>query len=90
MNGPLHRIQVIEGSLRCFAYGLMSLVPVLGVAASLITFQEYGSTRSQAGPDWNPARRYLVLGYVLGWFGFATTGALAGLIGSLVVRNILE
>ena len=89
MSGPLHRIQTIEGSLRCFAFGLMSLVPILGVPASLITFHEFARTRSQTSADWNPAHPYLIAGYVMAWFGFAVTGALAVLVGSIVVRVLL-
>ncbi len=90
MSGPQHRIRLIEGSLRCFALGVLSLVPLLGLPAAMLAWQEHARTRRQAGDEWNAAHRYLVLGYLLSWFGLAATGAFGTLLGTSLARWIVE
>ncbi len=87
MNGPLHRIRIIEDSLRVFTWGLVGLVPFLGLPAVIITFYEYARTRTVVGEAWNPARRYLLLGYWAAWTGLGLTASIGALTGSLVIRH---
>ncbi len=72
-NPPLgsaaQRVEVIEDSLRCFAYGWLSCVPVLGVAYLFPALRRFVRAGRLAAA-WNPARGYLAAGLALvgiGW-----------------------
>jgi hypothetical protein len=69
MSEPAQRIQLIEKSLRCFVYGWLSLIPVIGVVAIFSTFRLHHATRLFSVDDWNPARRYRAAGFGLALFG---------------------
>ena len=65
MPPPGDRIQVIEASLGCFQYGLVSLVPLIGIPFILLANQAYLTARNTASVEWNPAGRYLRTGHGL-------------------------
>jgi hypothetical protein len=67
------RIRIIERSLRCFVFGLLSLIPVLGVPMSLLAWWHGHAVHRTARGKWNPARRYAVWGSSLAWWGFVVT-----------------
>jgi hypothetical protein len=69
MDTPADRIRVVEGSLRCFTCGCLSLIPVLGLVFSVLAILQHLLTRGEQAASWNPARRYLLAGYVLAWIG---------------------
>jgi len=69
MDTPADRIRVIEGSLRCFTCGCLSLIPVLGLVFSVLALLQHFLTPGEQASSWNPARRYLLAGYVLAWIG---------------------
>lgn len=65
------RITVMEDSLRCHAYGWLSLVPLAGigfVALAVRMFRRVDRERS----EWNPAQHLWLRGLVLACFGFWT------------------
>lgn len=69
----LSRIAAIRQSLCCFTLGIIGLVPLIGLPfafAAIVVFQR-GWKNSAA--DWNPARRYLVLGMVMATLGIFTS-----------------
>ncbi len=61
---PMTRIEVIEGSLRCFAYGLIGLLPVIGIPMAVFSAFQYSRVKRGQGEMWNPAQRYLFWGGV--------------------------
>lgn len=63
------RIQLIERSLRLFTCGLLSLIPVIGLAPALIAVTTHFKIWSEDAGEWNPARPYLIAGYCLAWLG---------------------
>lgn len=68
----MNRIEAIESSLRCFACGLLALIPVLGVPCVLMAFSAYRQSRLPA-QEWNPARRYAVAGLICAVLGLLMT-----------------
>ena len=65
----MNKAAAIESALRCFACGLLALVPILGlpfVVATLVFFSK-SSASSQEG--FNPARRYAFLGITFAIIG---------------------
>jgi hypothetical protein len=65
MQTPAERIQVMEQSLRCFAFGILALVPGVGAAFSLLSLALFFKTRTRAADEWNPAGHYLNWGFSL-------------------------
>ena len=51
--------ELIEGSLRCFAYGLIGLLPVIGIPMAVFSAFQYSRVKRGQGEMWNPAQRYL-------------------------------
>ena len=58
----MDKIRVIKLSLRCLRYGLLGLIPVIGIPFIITAFICYGRARREAGGEWNPARRQLYWG----------------------------
>jgi hypothetical protein len=69
MQTATDRIGLIERSLRCFVFGLLSLVPLLGLGPAVIALRLHFRTWSESGGEWNPARRYVTVGFWLAWTG---------------------
>jgi len=65
MNSPADRITLIRRSLRIFAYGLASLVPVIGFLYALFAVGNAVSLGRQFRGEWNPALAYLRWGLAL-------------------------
>lgn len=79
MLNPAQRIRVIKLSLRCFVYGWLSLLPLIGLPASIVAIGTHFRTMAVCGGQWNPAKRYLVVGYCLAWLGvLISVGVVAG------------
>jgi hypothetical protein len=74
------KVEMIERSLRCFACGLIGLLPVIGIPFALIAignfFRVYWGQRS----IWNPAERYARVGLVCAVAGLMIETLLAAVI----------
>jgi len=78
MPANTDRIRLIERSLRCFVYGLLSLIPLVGLGLAVLAIRLHSLTWAESGGDWNPAKRYLLGGFCLAWLGtLLSLGALA-------------
>ncbi len=66
---PTERITRIEDSLRCLAYGWLSLVPWTGVFFILPAVRLFRSVDLKRA-EWNPAAHLWLRGLVLACFGF--------------------
>jgi len=85
MDNPAHRISLMERSLRCFVFGLLSLIPLIGLGPALLAIGLHFRIWSETADAWNPAKRYLVMGFCLAWFGILLSlGAIALCVGVLV------
>ena len=75
----MDKVRVIERSLRCFAAGCLSLIPILGLLPAVIAIVLFHKALREAGRTWNPARGYLIGGVVLAWTGLTITLLAIGL-----------
>ncbi|MBI1178823.1 hypothetical protein GC207_15430 [bacterium] len=85
MNTPDQKIFVMEGSLRVFSTGLLSLVPPFGLVCAPLALWRFFSVWSVAGKEWNPARRQLYLGM---WAAFV--GGFLSVVTLLIVIAIIN
>ena len=69
MPTPADKVRVIEQSLRCFAFGLLSLIPLLGLPFAVLAIVRHLNAWSQSDREWDPAKAYLVWGFGLAWLG---------------------
>ena len=78
MPTPADKVRVIQQSLRCFVFGCLSLIPLLGLPFAILAVVRHLDTWSQGDREWNPAKAYLVWGFGLAWLGgLISLGALA-------------
>lgn len=59
------RSKVIEKSMRCFDYGVASLVPGIGVFLTPLAFVNFKFAVVETNDRWNPARGRLYVGATL-------------------------
>ena len=69
MRTPSERVEIIEGSLTCFAYGWCSFLPVIGLALFVLALLRFQKVRLLTAGEWNPAIRYLNWGMILASIG---------------------
>jgi hypothetical protein len=72
-KAPFDKVQVIERSLRCFACGVVGLLPVIGVPFAVIALSNFAQVKHRKGPIWNPAGRYLGIGSLCATAGLGLT-----------------
>jgi hypothetical protein len=86
MMQPPERIRMLEDSLRCYAYGWCSFIPLVGLPLLVLTLIKFQKTRVRAAGEWNAASRYLNWGVILAsiggflsalWFGLIILGIMA-------------
>jgi hypothetical protein len=58
------KIQLLNSSLRCFVFGLLGLIPVIGLPFALAALWISGRTRAKEKQMWNAARSYRTWGVV--------------------------
>ena len=80
------RVRVIERSLECFMMGWLSLMPIAGIFAAVRAVIVYQQARIEAGKEWNPARRYLIAGFVLSCMGSLLSIIIAGMAFVMVIK----
>ena len=80
------KIKMLNGSLRCFVFGLLGLIPVIGLPFALAALVFAGQVRIKEKQLWNAARPYRIWGVVI-----ATSGTLFWfLIGVLITYNSIN
>jgi hypothetical protein len=85
---PESRIAAIRLSLRCLVWGLLSLIPLLGLVFGLLAVADSRSARAVRSGLWNPGCTLVRAGLVLASLGFlgsafAATFVLIGILESL-------
>ena len=58
------KIQMLKGSMQCFAFGLLGLLPVIGLPFALAALWIAGRVRMKEKQLWNAARSYRIWGVV--------------------------
>lgn len=82
-NDAVAKIAMIESSLRCFTFGLIGLLPGIGIPFSILALWNAGKARVREKKYWNPAKVYRNWGVVC-----AATGMIVWVfVGILVVWN---
>ena len=78
MPTPADKVRAIQQSLRCFIFGCLSLIPLLGLPFAVLAILRHLKAWTQREGEWNPAKAYLVWGFGLAWLGgLISLGALA-------------
>ena len=65
------KIRMMKSSLRCLMFGLLGLLPIIGVPFALAALWASFSARKQEKYFWNPAKPHRIVGLI-----FAALGAL--------------
>ena len=80
------KIKMMKASTRCMIYGLLSLVPVIGLPFGLAALWISGRVRKQEQQMWNAAKPYRVIGVASGALGtFLWAGFFLFIVGSNVL-----
>jgi hypothetical protein len=69
MNDAEIKIRMIKASLRCFVFGLLALLPVIGIPFGIAALILTGRVRAGQKRFWNPARPYWVCGNFCAFLG---------------------
>jgi hypothetical protein len=74
---PPLRIELIAGSMRCFALGIFSLLPILGLPIAVLVLAMRWRIGRRARGFWNPAALYLHWGCQCASWGTALSSLVA-------------
>jgi hypothetical protein len=84
----MERITLIERSLKCFVLGLLALLPVVGVPFACAALFAASGTLGKASGEWNPARRYVLVGLWCAALGVAVSALGVSWIGIAILRDL--
>jgi hypothetical protein len=62
-KAPLNKVELIERSLNCFAFGIAGALPLIGFPFAMVALSNYTQVKRRKSSAWNPARRHLVIGH---------------------------
>jgi hypothetical protein len=80
------KIQMLKSSLRCFAFGLLGLIPLLGLPFAVAALWISGRVRVKEKFCWNAARPYRIWGVVCAAVG---TILWLGILAIVVARALM-
>ena len=75
------KVLLIERSLSCFIWGLLGLIPVLGIPMAIYSMQQHWRLKRDRNGMWNPAGRYLLWGIVCARVG--------GIVSVIIVTTVV-
>jgi len=84
-NDAVAKIAILKDSMRCFIYGLLGFLPVIGLPFAIAALWLAGRVRVRERQYWNAAKPYRIWGVV-----FATIAMLSALstIAFFVINSI--
>jgi hypothetical protein len=83
---PAAKIKMMKASIHCLIYGVLALLPVIGLAFGLAALWISGRVRLKEKLYWNPARPYRIGGVVCAAVGSILWGGLlVFVVGSAVI-----
>lgn len=85
----MDRIELIRRSFRCFTFGLLGLIPLLGLTVAGLALGEFIRTNRRAAGQWNPARAQLHWGLAFACISLALPVAAVQLLLSLPFTKLL-
>lgn len=68
-ESPSEKIKMIKASLRCFSFGLLGLLPLIGSPFAVAALVTSGKVRARQKTLWNPARPYWMIGLICAAIG---------------------
>jgi hypothetical protein len=77
---PAAKIKMMKASLRCLVFGLLGLIPVIGLPFALAALWLSGQVRLKEKLYWNAARPYRIWGVVCAALGTLLWGFVFALI----------
>jgi hypothetical protein len=80
-------IQVIKGSLLCFVFGWVGLIPVVGLPFALAALWIGGQVRVQERVTWNAAKPYRIWGIIIAAFSLILSSCIVMIVIFHVVFN---
>ena len=63
------KIQMLKSSMRCFVFGLLGLIPLIGLPFALAALWISGRVRVREKQFWNAARPYRIWGVICAAIG---------------------
>lgn len=63
------KVRMINGSIRCLIFGLLALLPLVGLPFGLAALYISGGVRQQEKRFWNAAKPYRLIGVICGAIG---------------------
>jgi len=81
------KIKMLNSSMRCFVFGLLGLIPLVGLPFALATLWISGCVRAKEKQLWNAARPYRIWGVVCAAAGTIFWGFILMLIIYSAVSN---
>ena len=80
------KIQMLTSSMRCFAFGMLGLIPLAGLPFALAALWISGRVRAKEKLCWNAARPYRIWGVIC-----ATVGTVlwTGVLTIIVARALM-
>ena len=63
------KLKMMKASIRCLAFGLLSLLPLIGAAFGLAGLLASFSARKQEKFFWNPAKPHRIIGLICASIG---------------------
>jgi len=79
-NSAAEKLRMLNGSVRCLVFGLLGLLPLIGLPFALAALWLAGRVRRQEKRFWNAAKPYRIIG---------VTCAAMGTIGWLLIVGII-
>mgnify|MGYP001548076022 CR=1 FL=1 len=73
---PAAKIKMMQASLRCLVFGLLGLLPIIGVPFALAALWASYSARKHERSFWNPAKPQRIVGLICATFGALVWSAL--------------
>jgi hypothetical protein len=91
MNNATAKIKMMKSSIRCLIFGLLGLLPVIGLPFALAALWISGRVRAQEKQFWNAAKPYRVIGAVCAGVGTVFwTGILIFVVGNALTSAYLR
>lgn len=73
-NIPAAKIKMMKASIRCLVFGVLGLIPVIGLPFALAALWISGRIRLKERQFWNAARPYRICGVVCAALGTVLWG----------------
>jgi hypothetical protein len=91
MNNATAKIKMMKASIRCLIFGLLGLLPFIGLPFALAALWISGQVRVQEKQFWNAAKPYRVIGAVCAGVGTVVwMGILTFVVGNILIPAYLR